>query len=307
MINLRSSPDDDRDYIFECPEGKAESDVVDQRPYFPNVQNQWDTKICTAETITTLCESILNMHQEYTPGVSELSRSFNYYWSRQYDGKISDSGAYPRSVFKAARLYGLPKETTWPFDPAKLNEEPSREALLEGVEATVTSYFRIPHDPANVWETIRKIEWALAQGYRVGLAYKMREWMKHVHGPLYSDTHRQPIPDTPDVMRLDGSHMVPLTGYDRQGVSYNSVFIAQNSWGTAWGDNGYWSIPYSLFGDSSFVLEIWVVGGFRGIQLPSVPTVPPRRLSPLNEERDSGPIVFVVLALILFAILIGLT
>lgn len=47
-----------------------------------------------------------------------------------------------------------------------------------------------------------------------------------------------------------GGHAVPVVGYDE------NSFLIKNSWGTAWGDNGYTSLPFSEF---SQIIEAWTM------------------------------------------------
>lgn len=47
---------------------------------------------------------------------------------------------------------------------------------------------------------------------------------------------------------LEGGHCVAVVGYNKEG------FIIRNSWGRSYGENGYWTLPYSDFGK---IMEIW--------------------------------------------------
>jgi len=46
----------------------------------------------------------------------------------------------------------------------------------------------------------------------------------------------------------EGSHIVLLVGYD----DYNQCFIVKNSWGTGWGENGFFQIAYSEVGTDAY-------------------------------------------------------
>jgi len=48
-------------------------------------------------------------------------------------------------------------------------------------------------------------------------------------------------------VRLLGGHAVPIVGYINDSTKPGGgVFIVQNSWGTPWGNNGYFYLPYSV-------------------------------------------------------------
>jgi C1A family cysteine protease len=48
---------------------------------------------------------------------------------------------------------------------------------------------------------------------------------------------------------LLGGHAVPLIGYD----DTKQAFLVQNSWGTSWGNNGFFYLPYSVFMSTKIV------------------------------------------------------
>lgn len=48
-----------------------------------------------------------------------------------------------------------------------------------------------------------------------------------------------PMPDLNNE-KLRGNHAVILVGYDGE----RNVFKLQNSWGSDWGDHGYFTLPY---------------------------------------------------------------
>ena len=59
-------------------------------------------------------------------------------------------------------------------------------------------------------------------------------------------------------LSLLGGHAVPLIGYVDDGTASTSAtgggyFVVQNSWGTPWGNNGYFLLPYSVLRNSSVV------------------------------------------------------
>ena len=59
-------------------------------------------------------------------------------------------------------------------------------------------------------------------------------------------------------LTLEGGHAVPLIGYVNDGTASTSAtgggyFIVQNSWGTPWGYNGDFLLPYSVLRNNSVV------------------------------------------------------
>lgn len=59
-------------------------------------------------------------------------------------------------------------------------------------------------------------------------------------------------------LSLLGGHAVPLIGYVDDGTASTSAtgggyFVVQNSWGTPWGNNGYFLLPYSVLRNTTVV------------------------------------------------------
>ena len=72
-----------------------------------------------------------------------------------------------------------------------------------------------------------------------------------------------------------GGHAVTLVGYDDN--RYGGAFKVINSWGTGWGDRGYFWLPYSIYGDSRFNAYAYLLvdGPNDGGGQPPPPTPPP--------------------------------
>ena len=52
--------------------------------------------------------------------------------------------------------------------------------------------------------------------------------------------------------KIIGGHAVVICGYDDN----NRELIARNSWGTYWGDKGYFYIPYEYL---RYCGELWII------------------------------------------------
>ena len=53
--------------------------------------------------------------------------------------------------------------------------------------------------------------------------------------------------------KLLGGHAVPIVGYDDAMLGGAGAFLVQNSWGTSWGLNGYFYLPYSVYTSTKIV------------------------------------------------------
>jgi hypothetical protein len=265
--NIKASPEDDRDIVF-TPRVVPTAPKVDRSAIFPRVQNQGSLGICTGETMTTIAEAIENTKRVYSPVVDELSRRYNYFYSRQYDGSTGDTGASPRSMCKSAKNYGLPPESVWPY-ALDIDTPPPQAVVDLAKNKRLGQYEVIQINKDDRKGTIAQIESALAEGCLLALTIFCKRWMFHVTGPLGSAGHSQGAMGNQDPLNeIVGGHIMPVVGYDRNMYPESSgALIVQNSWGTSWGDNGKWSINYMLLTQSDFIMEVRVFRGFAGITL----------------------------------------
>lgn len=284
---VRASDEDLRDIVFVprvVPPSK-----IDRSSVFPQVQNQGTLGICTGEAMTTIAEAIENTQRVYVPNRDELSRRYNYYWSRQYDGNTGDTGASPRSMCRSAKNYGIPPETLWPYS-LDIDVVPTQSVIDAALNKKLGQYEVIEINKDDRKDTIYKIESALAEGCFLALTIFCKRWMFHVNGPLGSDGHSQPPMGTSDPMNeIVGGHIMPVVGYDRSMYPYSGGgLIVQNSWGTGWGDNGRWSINYMLLTAPDFPMEIRVFRGFAGIEVAPPAPVP---LTPAQIIADQNMLI----------------
>ncbi|MGZ4000876.1 MAG: C1 family peptidase, partial [Mucilaginibacter sp.] len=50
-------------------------------------------------------------------------------------------------------------------------------------------------------------------------------------------------------LTLLGGHATPIVGYDDN----KKAFLVQNSWGTSWGNAGFYYMPYTVFSSTKIV------------------------------------------------------
>jgi len=235
---VRDKPDN-RDYKYILTNTR-QTNTVDLRPYCSTIEDQGNLGSCTGNAIAGAIE-LLNKRENRT---LDISRLFIYYFERLFIGTVNyDSGAYIRDGIKACYMYGASQERLWPYIIRKFRMQPSKPALVDGQKRKITLYQRITNHEGCLD--------ALNNGYPVVIGFD-------VYSSFQSATvARTGIMSYPDVRkeRILGGHAVLLVGYDKE----RQVYIARNSWGTKWGDRGYFYMPFQVIQNPNMSGDFWII------------------------------------------------
>ena len=229
---------DTRDYKYQVTQ-KINPNFVDLRSHCSPIENQGSLGSCTGQSIAGAIE-LLNKRGGKP---NDVSRLFIYYYERLILGTVNyDSGAYIRDGIKATNKYGASLESLWPHDIRKFRQEPITEAKNDALNRKVTRYERVNDFNGCVD--------ALSNGYPVVMGFYVYDsfMSKNV-----ARTGIMPYPNTKRE-KLLGGHAVLLVGYDKR----KKVFIARNSWGTNWGDKGYFYMPFDIV-KPNMSSDYWII------------------------------------------------
>jgi hypothetical protein len=254
---LTPSPDDDLDYPFVWS-GRPPLAEIDFRPEFPPIKNQGGKGACTGFETIGHGERLMRRAGHYV----DLSEEANYRMSRAYLGWSGDSGATLRAALHVGKKFGICSEAVCPYNDADLSLELTQAQLEDAATRKFDAYYRIDLGRVGDPQLARRIDGALADGLTVGIGFLIQRWFYYVRGPLYThkNVRNRPSPflakgqSWTDVM---GGHAVLIVGRSETLGGY----IVRNSWGTGWGDGGYYLLP---FADLRYVFEVWTVAGFDG-------------------------------------------
>lgn len=200
-------------------------EYVDMRSMASAVESQRDLGSCTAQAIVAAYEMLLR--QKYPGQFVNLSPLFVYFNSRREEGTINeDSGAYLRNALKAVDQYGICTEEMWPYDVSKFNIQPPSSAYENAKRYGITYYKRLPQ--------LDSILDSLNSNHPVVAGIMVYAGFDQISGespvlPMPTDTEQEL-----------GAHAVVLVGYDLP----KRQVLAQNSFGSGWGQSGYFWIPF---------------------------------------------------------------
>jgi len=234
---------DHRDQLYTAPLQylQALPPSVDLRPKCPPVYDQGQLGSCTANAIAGAIEFDLMKQdaQVFTP-----SRLFIYYNERAIEGTVdSDSGAMIRDGIKSVVQQGDCPETLWPYDIAKFADDPPKSCYQQAVQHRVVLYQRLIQD-------LNQMKGCLASGSPFVFGFTV---YKSFEDDAVAQSGHAPMPAAGE--QTLGGHAVAAVGYDDS----QQWFICRNSWGSGWGMQGYFTLPYAYLTQASLSDDFWTI------------------------------------------------
>jgi C1A family cysteine protease len=235
-FNTKPSLPDDRDYIYRGDGTKDLRDFVDLREWDTIVESQDSLSSCSANALTNAYELCVNRnHPEH---FTHLSRLFIYYTTREeYGGIEDDDGMFLRDGLKSLAKFGVCSEELWPYDIDKFAEKPTEECYRDAEKRKILKYQKLIsiYYMTQVLNNNKPIVFGM-QIYESFM--DLNERISTVYFPSRNE-------------KSLGGHAMCMVGYDLE----KKLFLAKNSFGTAWGDNGYCQIPFDYIIQEGY--DIW--------------------------------------------------
>jgi C1A family cysteine protease len=224
----------------------------------PSVRNQGQIGSCTAFCGTEAYE-ILYYYGHGNVFPSTFSPAFLYYCERVkiLDEPISsDDGASMVDIPESLQKYGLCLESLYPYPSSDkstaYNTAPTTAdftyALGYEIGQTKSSYARVNSGDTAAVKNLLLNNIPVMMGFNVydNAKYQYFEGLNtnnYTYNPLTSSVALA------SGVELLGGHATPIIGYDNT----KQAFLVQNSWGTNWGNKGFYYMPYSVFMSTKIV------------------------------------------------------
>jgi len=238
---LKKDSEDLRDQYFTSSHFKMASllpKLIDLRTKMPAVFDQGQLGSCTANALVGLRQYCLLQNKN----LNSLSRLFLYYEERSLKGTINeDSGAELRDGMKVLQQTGCCPEKDFPYDITKFTNKPTYQALKDAAGFKIISYQRVAD--------LISLKTALAHNLPVALGIAVYDSFE---SDAVAQTGIVPMPDT-NTEECLGGHAVLAVGYD----DVKGRVIVRNSWGSSWGDKGYFYLPYAFIQNADLTSDMW--------------------------------------------------
>jgi C1A family cysteine protease len=232
---------DRRDHKFQLPSRPSRlPSKVDLRPQMPSVYDQEELNSCTANAIAGILQYERlkqNLQPDFIP-----SRLFIYYGEREIERTISeDGGAMIRDGIKVVAKLGAPPESDWPYDVAQFARRPPDSAYADALSDRALSYARISR-------RLSSFRGCLAHKGPFVFGFSVYESFEST---VVARSGEVPMPRSGEA--LLGGHAVLAIGYDDSAYR----FIVRNSWGSGWGLDGYFTMPYAYLTNANLSDDFW--------------------------------------------------
>lgn len=239
---------DYRDHRYKLLESAPElPSGVDLRVGYPGVYDQGDLGSCVANAVAYMFEYVRFKQGDGGGGVPPFdpSRLFLYWEARRLMGPGwtgVDNGTFNRLAIKAAVESGIAPESDWPYDQSKVFTQPPQLAYDHAVQFKAMEYLRL--DNSNLIE----LKQCLTDGYPFVFGFTV---FGKFPGLLPGHMATLPVPGE----QLLGGHSVVCMGYSDQ----LSGFLCKNSWGTSWGNNSDFVMPYEYLTETDLANDFWTI------------------------------------------------
>lgn len=240
---------DHRDHLYAAPivHLRALPKSVDLRKQCPPIYDQGELGSCTANAIGAAIQ--FDRHKQKLSPDFVPSRLFIYYNERVIEHSVSsDSGAQIRDGIKTIAKQGVCREKEWPYDIKKFAHKPASACYKDAARYQAVQYQRVP-------QILNQLKGCLASGYPFVFGFSV---YTEFESDVVAKTGILPLPGPKE--KLLGGHAVLGVGYD----DTKQVFVIRNSWGTAWGMKGYFTMPYAYLTDSNLVDDLWTIRVMEG-------------------------------------------
>lgn len=216
--------------------------LVDLRSGCGPVDDQGQLGSCVGYAIASMLRF---MRKKQGESDIELARLMIYFMARDIEGTVNeDAGAQIRDGIKAVVKYGVCPESEWQYDINRYTERPPQQCYTDALNFQTLEYQRIQT------YSLTKMKSCLAAGFTYVFGFLVYQSFE---SQQVASTGVVPMPRRGEP--LLGGHAVHAVGYN----DAKKCMLVKNSWGTNWGMDGYFEMPYTYFTQNRLVSDLWMI------------------------------------------------
>ncbi|HTU70895.1 MAG TPA: C1 family peptidase [Candidatus Baltobacteraceae bacterium] len=213
--------------------------AVDLSAWCGEVYQQRHIQSCSANALASTFTLIANRDRRPIPGPSRLFMYFNARKAKRQ--QQTDCGTTLRTAIKAAARFGACPERMWRYLDANVLATPPHPCYAHA-HVRPASYRRIARNLDDLYA-------ALAQ--RNPFVFGVEAYVETFSEAAHTGVLRLPRPSDRPIT----GHALICVGYDRA----KKRFLARNSLGKRFADDGFFWIPEAYFIDRSLTFDFWIV------------------------------------------------
>jgi C1A family cysteine protease len=267
-FGYKPSKPDARDFLYKAiaPKAVALPPSVDLRSQCSPVRDQGQLGSCTGFAIAVGMREFLEGATPTPPpapspgcspakllawlfppklklALTPLSPLFLYYEERVLEGTVNqDAGAEPRDGFKVLNQTGCAREVDWPYNISRFADAPPSTVVQSAGDFKVSAYHRLTD--------LTDAKTCLASGAGFVLGFYVYSSFENIGA-----NGKMPMPASGE--QVIGGHAVFAAGYaDDTSWAGGGYLTIKNSWGSDWGDHGYFYMPYAYV-TPDLVPDLW--------------------------------------------------
>lgn len=208
----------------------------------PPVLDQLGFRACAAN-------AVVNAHRheqkhQGLPGTFMPSRMFVYWNARaKVNAQGSDGGSSIRESMKAIAKLGACPEEQWPYVQANITQPPTAACFTAATAHRAIAYHRIRR-------SLHLLRRCIFSGHPFAFGFAMYSSFKTA---AVSTGGVVPMPAKDE--EFEGGHAALAVGYD----DASATFRVMNSYGTGWGRQGYFDLPYGYLESEDLSDDFWTI------------------------------------------------
>jgi C1A family cysteine protease len=233
---------DQRDFKYTAPQIVSLPAKIDLRKKCPAVYNQGQLGSCTANAIGGAFEFELlkqDKADDFMP-----ARLFIYYNERVIEHTVNtDSGAQIRDGIKSVSRQGVCPEKMLPYKINQFAKKPSAACFADAKKHKALSYQRVSR-------VLNQMRGCLASEFPFVFGFTVYESFESASVAKSGKLNMPKLHES-----VVGGHAVLAVGYDDS----QKRFIVRNSWGSDWGMQGYFTIPFDYLLNENLADDFWTI------------------------------------------------